>query len=128
MLLVVTKGLIKGLEALEIKKNRVDAILTTELLWSDRILRRVLETWGHFLSLKSSANSRAKNTRKSKKKIIIIIIIIIIIFKNYFPLNYRNHEIDLFKFTALNSIWLTCYFYERSVWEFKNGDKIKINK
>ena len=39
----VTKGLIKGLEDLEIR-GRVEAIQTTTLLRSARILRRVLET------------------------------------------------------------------------------------
>ena len=41
----VTKGLIKGLEDLEIK-GRVETIQTTALLRSVRILRRVLETRG----------------------------------------------------------------------------------
>ena len=40
----VTKGLVKGLENLEIRE-RVEAIKTTVLLSSIRILR-VLETWG----------------------------------------------------------------------------------
>ena len=39
----VTKGLIKGLEDLEIR-GRVETIQTTALLRSARILRRVLET------------------------------------------------------------------------------------
>ena len=39
----VTKGLIKGLEALEVKE-RVETIQTTACLRSARILRRVLET------------------------------------------------------------------------------------
>ena len=39
----ITKGLVKGLEDLEIK-GRVEAIQTAELLKSARILRRVLET------------------------------------------------------------------------------------
>ena len=47
----VTKELIKGLENLEIK-GRVETIQTTALLRSARILRKVLETWGNFLSLK----------------------------------------------------------------------------
>ena len=42
----VTKGSLKGLEALEIK-GRVETIQTTT-----RILRRVLETWGDLMSLK----------------------------------------------------------------------------
>ena len=47
----VTKGLFKGLEDLEIG-GRVETIQTTALLRTARILRRVLETWGDFLSLK----------------------------------------------------------------------------
>ena len=41
----VIKGLLKGLEDLEVR-GRVETIQTT------RILRRVLETWGDLLSLK----------------------------------------------------------------------------
>ena len=47
----VTKGLLKGLDDLEIGR-RVGTIQTTALLRSGRILRRVLETWGDLLSLK----------------------------------------------------------------------------
>ena len=47
----VTKGLIKGLEELEIR-GRVETIQTTALLRSARILGRVLETWEDLLSLK----------------------------------------------------------------------------
>ena len=47
----VTKGLLKGLEALEIR-GRVENIQTTTLLRTARILRRILETWGDLLSLK----------------------------------------------------------------------------
>ena len=46
----VTKGLVQGLEDLEII-GWVETIQTTALLRSARILRRVLETWGD-LSLK----------------------------------------------------------------------------
>ena len=48
---LVTKGLLKGLEDLEVGR-RVDTIQTTTLLRMARILRRVLETWGDLLSLK----------------------------------------------------------------------------
>ena len=48
---IVTKGLIQGLEDLEIRE-RVETIQTTALLRSARILIRVLETWGDFPSLK----------------------------------------------------------------------------
>ena len=47
----VTKGLLKGLEDLEVGGG-VDTIQTTALLRTARILRRVLETWGDLLSLK----------------------------------------------------------------------------
>ena len=47
----VTKGLLKGLEDLEIR-GRVETIQTTTLLRTARILKRVLETWGDLLSLK----------------------------------------------------------------------------
>ena len=47
----VTKGLVQGLEDLEIT-GRGETIQTTALLRSSRILRRVLETWGDLLSLK----------------------------------------------------------------------------
>ena len=47
----ITKGLLKGLEDLEIG-GRTETIQTTALLRTARILRRVLETWGDLLSLK----------------------------------------------------------------------------
>ena len=47
----ITKGLLKALEDLEIG-GQVETIQTTPLLKTARILRRVLETWGDFLSLK----------------------------------------------------------------------------
>ena len=46
----VTKGLLKGLEDLEVG-GRMETIQTTALLKTARILRRVLETWGDLLSL-----------------------------------------------------------------------------
>ena len=46
----VTKGLLKGLEDLEVG-GWVETIQTTALLRTARILRRVLETWGDLLSL-----------------------------------------------------------------------------
>ena len=48
---IVTKGLLKGLENLEVG-GRVETIQTTALLGTARVLRRVLETWGDLLSLK----------------------------------------------------------------------------
>ena len=47
----ITRGLVKGMEDLEIRWQ-VGTTHTTALLWSARILRRVLETWGDLLSLK----------------------------------------------------------------------------
>ena len=47
----VTKGLLKGLENLEVG-GRVETIQTIALLRTARILRRVLETRGDLLSLK----------------------------------------------------------------------------
>ena len=47
----VTKGLLKGLEDLEVG-GRVETIQTTALLKTARILGRVLETRGDLMSLK----------------------------------------------------------------------------
>ena len=47
----ITKGLLKGLEDLEVG-GWVDTIQTTALLKTVRILRRVLEAWGDLLSLR----------------------------------------------------------------------------
>ena len=47
----VTKGLLKGLEDLEVG-GKVETIQTTALLKTARILRRVLETWRDLQSLK----------------------------------------------------------------------------
>ena len=47
----VIKGLVQVLEDLEIA-GRVETVQNTILLRSDRILRRVQETWGELLSLK----------------------------------------------------------------------------
>ena len=47
----VTKGLVQGLEDLEIRE-RVEIIQTTALLRSVRILRKVPETWEDLLSFK----------------------------------------------------------------------------
>ena len=62
----VTKGLLEGLEDLEVG-GRVETIQKTAFLRTARILRRVLETWGDLLSLKlqwkPSANTDVKNSR-----------------------------------------------------------------
>ena len=47
----ITKGLLKGLEDLEVG-GRVVTIQTTALLRTARILGRVLETWGDLLTRK----------------------------------------------------------------------------
>ena len=48
---IITKGLLKGLEDLEIG-GRVETIVTTTLLRTARILRQKLKTGGDLLSLK----------------------------------------------------------------------------
>ena len=52
----VTKGLLKGLEDLEVG-DRVKTIQTTAVYKSARILRRILETWGDLLSLNLQWNT-----------------------------------------------------------------------
>ena len=47
----VTKVLLKGLNDLEIG-GRVNTIQTTALLRTDKILRRIIETWEDMVSLK----------------------------------------------------------------------------
>ena len=47
----ITKGLLKGLEDLEVGE-RVETIQMTALLRKARILRRVQEAWGDLLSLR----------------------------------------------------------------------------
>ena len=60
----ITKGLVKGLEDLEIR-GQVEIIQTTVLLRSARILRKVLETCCHSNSSgKSSTNAGMKKTLK----------------------------------------------------------------
>ena len=65
----ITKGLLKGLEDLEVGE-RVETIQMSALLRTPRILRWVLETWGDLLSLKlqwkPSANTDVKNSRGVK--------------------------------------------------------------
>ena len=59
----ITKGLLKGVEDLEIG-GRVETIQMTALLRTARILRRVLETWGHSnSSVKPSVNADVKNSK-----------------------------------------------------------------
>ena len=60
----VTKGLLKGLEDLEVG-GRLETILTTALLKSARILRRVQETCCHSISSeRPSASADVKNSYK----------------------------------------------------------------
>ena len=72
----ITKGLLKGLEDLEVG-GQVETIQTTALLRTARILRRALETWGDLLSLKlqwkPSANTDVKISKGVKKRMIIVI-------------------------------------------------------
>ena len=67
----IPKWLVPGLEDLEIKEQVV-SIQSTPMLISARILRRVLETWEDWLSLKlqwkTSADVGVKNSQRSKKK------------------------------------------------------------
>ena len=60
----ITKGLLKGLEDLEVG-GRVETAALLRTAW---ILRRVLETWGDLLSLSSSekpsANTDVKNSNE----------------------------------------------------------------
>ena len=62
---ILTKGLLKGLEDLDVGRGE-ETIQTTALLRTARILRRVLETWGDLLSSDSSerpsANAGEKNS------------------------------------------------------------------
>ena len=60
----VTKGLIKGLEDLEIR-GRVETMQTTALLRSARILRRLEETCCHLASCeRPSAITDVKNSKE----------------------------------------------------------------
>ena len=62
----ITKGLLKGLEDLEVG-GRVETIQTTTLLRTAQILRRVLETWDLLLlrlQWKQSANADVKNSNE----------------------------------------------------------------
>ena len=52
----VTKWLFKGLKDLEVD-GRVETIQTTALLRTASIMRRILEAWGNFLSLKIHWNT-----------------------------------------------------------------------
>ena len=62
----ITKGLLKGLEDLEVC-GRIETIQITALLRSARILRRVLETCGDLLSLKLQRKTSAKTDVKNSK-------------------------------------------------------------
>ena len=60
----LTKGLLKGLEDLEVG-GRVETIQTTTLLKTARILRRVLETCSPSISSeRPSANADVKNSNE----------------------------------------------------------------
>ena len=62
----VTKGLVLGLEDLEIR-GRMETIQTAALMGSTRIMRRVLESWCHSdSSEKPSANAGVKKSKRNK--------------------------------------------------------------
>ena len=61
----VTKGLVQGLEDLEIRAQ-IETIQTTALLRSARILRRVLETWEDSCEKPSAFSGVKKNSKSSK--------------------------------------------------------------
>ena len=62
----ITKGLLKGLEDLQVG-GQVETIQTTALLRTTRILRQVLETCSHSNSSKKpSANTDVKNSKGVK--------------------------------------------------------------
>ena len=63
----VTKGLLKGLEDLEVG-GRVETIQTTKLLKTARILRRVLEISGYCCHLDSSEKPSANPDMKSSNE------------------------------------------------------------
>ena len=72
----VTKGLLKGLEDLEVG-GRVETIQITALLRTARILRRVLETWGDLLSLNLQWNAISLRWYEKLYWVMMIIMIII---------------------------------------------------
>ena len=74
----ITKGLLKGLEDLELG-GRVETIQTTASLRTPRILRKVLENWEDLLSLRLQWKTISWHWWKNSNRWIIIIIIIIII-------------------------------------------------
>ena len=76
----ITKGLLKGLEVLEVG-GRVETIQLRALLRTARILRKVLETWGDLLCTQTPV----KNSKGLKKKIIIIPIIILFFWEFFTP-------------------------------------------
>ena len=82
----VTKGLLKGLEDLEVG-GRVETIQTTALLKTARRLRRVLDTWGDLLSLnlqwKTISLRWCEKTLMSKDK------------NNYNKDQHRSPELDI---------------------------------
>ena len=66
----VTEGLIKGQEDLEIS-GRVEAIQTTTLLRTARILRRVFENRGDLLSLKTSVKNSVGANNNNNDNILV---------------------------------------------------------
>ena len=72
----VPKGLIRELKELQIG-GRADVFQTTAMLWSVKILSRILETWGILLSLR--LQSKTISLCSNKKLVIISIWIFFLI-------------------------------------------------
>ena len=83
----VTKGLLKGLEDLEVG-SRGETIQTTALLITARILRRVLETWEDLLSLNLQWNTLSLRWCEKLEWVMIII---------NCPVRCRIHQLHLSK-------------------------------
>ena len=86
----VTKGLIKGLEDLEV--GGVETIQITTLLRMARILRRVLETWQDLLSLKLLWKTHQ----------------LTMMWKTQITITYTITIIILLRKSLISFIWLIC--------------------
>ena len=105
----VTKGLLKGLEDLEVS-GRVETIQMTVLLKTARILRRVLETCCHSISSeKPSADADVKNSKR--------------VYNN----NNNNNNNNKSYFCSFVSQILG-YFYYSYHYEIKNINNVIITK
>ena len=94
----VTKGLLKGLEDLEVG-GRVETIQTSTLLRTDRILRRVLETWEvHHSQLVSSSPSCSTVFLVPWQSLSIFPSLYFSLFSFCAPLGWQNPLEDKFSF------------------------------